>query len=57
VGCCGSFGGEGAIIYRHACTLGCAGIESERAGRADDRGNALIDSSHADCNPRRLRPD
>jgi bifunctional non-homologous end joining protein LigD len=27
--------GDGAIIYRHACTLGCEGIVSKRMGRTD----------------------
>ena len=26
------FGGEGAIIYKHACALGCEGIVSKRLG-------------------------
>ena len=36
--CCGCrttaspFGGEGAIIHKHACALGCEGIVSKRFG-------------------------
>ena len=27
-----AFGGEGAVIYKHACALGCEGIVSKRLG-------------------------
>ena len=27
-----AFGGEGAIIHKHACALGCEGIVSKRSG-------------------------
>ncbi len=32
--------GDGAIIYRHACSLGCEGIVSKRLGSAYRGGRA-----------------
>jgi ATP-dependent DNA ligase len=36
------FTADGAIVYRHACALGCEGIVSKRLGSA-------YRSGHADC--------
>src|SRR3984957_12436684 len=36
-----AFSGEGAVIYKHACALGCEGIVSKRLGSSYQSGRAV----------------
>jgi bifunctional non-homologous end joining protein LigD len=45
------FEGDGAIIYKHACTLGCEGIVSKRLGSPYKA--VLIIGSRSRTRPRR----
>jgi bifunctional non-homologous end joining protein LigD len=54
------FGGEGAIIYKHACSLGCEGIVSKRLGspyRAGRSGHWLKVKNSAAPAVRRLEEE
>ena len=43
------FGGDGAMIYKHACALGCEGIVSKRLGSPYRAGRSALD---LDCSGR-----
>jgi bifunctional non-homologous end joining protein LigD len=37
-----TFDGDGGVIYRHACALGCEGIVSKRLGSAYRMGRSIV---------------